>query len=311
MNYYLEAKRLKEILQIPVASRERENSKSLGDFLKEYLSERAQDHSQATIDMDSVALRLLSDVVGQTTLLHKITEKDLLRFRDVCTLRDVKPIKTVSMNTYFRHLRAAFNWAKKKKYLDTPPVMPFFRIKEKPLPSFLKPEELDRIMEKAKEMHPDFYPLMVFYLWTATRRSEALPLKWGKVFLDSKNPYVIVIGKGRKERMIPLMPEAVKILLELKPVKPVKPTKPVFRQIHKSTATHWFKKICRACDPPVESRLHHLRHTAAAYMLSKDIPMKMVQDVLGHTDIATTVNIYGGVLQSALFKEMGKLNFKA
>jgi site-specific recombinase XerD len=39
--------------------------------------------------------------------------------------------------------------------------------------------------------------------------------------------------------------------------------------------------------------------------------MKMVKEVLGHRDISTTVNIYGGVLESSLFKEMTKLNFKA
>lgn len=39
-------------------------------------------------------------------------------------------------------------------------------------------------------------------------------------------------------------------------------------------------------------RFHDLRHSCASLLLAKHIPMKMIQDWLGHSDIQTTANIY-------------------
>jgi integrase len=43
---------------------------------------------------------------------------------------------------------------------------------------------------------------------------------------------------------------------------------------------------------------HDLRHNASMILLSSGIPMKTVQEILGHGDIRTTMNIYGHVLPS-------------
>ncbi len=300
---YLEAAKIKSIFRVP--SPGKEPSKTLAAFLAEYLKEREQDHSPQTLRADALPLRLLGEVIGRSAPLNEITEETLLHFRDLCTLRKENPIKPVSMNCYLRHIRAALNWARKKKYIQVTPAIPFFRIKEKPLPRFLQPEEIERIITKTQQIFPDFYPMLLFYLWTGTRRLEALSLHWTKISLEANNPYAIVKGKGSKERMIPLMPEIASILKNMQ-----QPAGPIFRQLDESTITHRFKKICRACDPPVNARLHDLRHTAATYMLSKGIPMKIVQEILGHQSITTTVNIYGGVLNSSLFTEMQKLNFR-
>ena len=39
-------------------------------------------------------------------------------------------------------------------------------------------------------------------------------------------------------------------------------------------------------------RFHELRHSCASLLLSKKVPMKMIQEWLGHSDISTTSNIY-------------------
>ena len=39
-------------------------------------------------------------------------------------------------------------------------------------------------------------------------------------------------------------------------------------------------------------RFHELRHSCASLLLAKKVPMKMIQDWLGHSDIQTTSNIY-------------------
>lgn len=50
-------------------------------------------------------------------------------------------------------------------------------------------------------------------------------------------------------------------------------------------------RFCEAAGVPVVT-LHELRHTAATVMLSNGIPVKVVSDILGHSRIETTLNIY-------------------
>jgi integrase len=45
-------------------------------------------------------------------------------------------------------------------------------------------------------------------------------------------------------------------------------------------------------------RFHDLRHSAATILLSMKIPAHIVQRILGHHDVATTLGIYGHILQS-------------
>lgn len=51
----------------------------------------------------------------------------------------------------------------------------------------------------------------------------------------------------------------------------------------------------RAELPPV--RLHDLRHGAATYLLSTGVPMGVVMDILGHTQMSTTSDLDSHVLQ--------------
>lgn len=39
-------------------------------------------------------------------------------------------------------------------------------------------------------------------------------------------------------------------------------------------------------------RFHALRHSCASLLLANDVPMKQIQEWLGHSDISTTANIY-------------------
>ena len=43
---------------------------------------------------------------------------------------------------------------------------------------------------------------------------------------------------------------------------------------------------------------HDLRHSAATILISMGVPANVVQELLGHSDVATTLGIYGAVLPS-------------
>jgi site-specific recombinase XerD len=55
---------------------------------------------------------------------------------------------------------------------------------------------------------------------------------------------------------------------------------------------------------------HHVaRHTCATYLLNNGVPIEVVQNILGHTDVKTT-KIYAKMLNSTVKKEMGRINEK-
>jgi integrase len=47
-------------------------------------------------------------------------------------------------------------------------------------------------------------------------------------------------------------------------------------------------------------RLHDLRHTAATLLLAQGVPARVVMDVLGHSQIGVTMNIYSHVMPTQL-----------
>ncbi len=55
-------------------------------------------------------------------------------------------------------------------------------------------------------------------------------------------------------------------------------------------------------------RFHDLRHSAATMLLAMGVPIKVVQELLGHSDISTTLNVYGHVLASMQQEAMEKLD---
>ena len=58
--------------------------------------------------------------------------------------------------------------------------------------------------------------------------------------------------------------------------------------------TESFPKLLKANGlRPV--RYHDLRHSCASLLLANGVPMKMIQDWLGHSDMGTTANIYGHI----------------
>ncbi len=68
-----------------------------------------------------------------------------------------------------------------------------------------------------------------------------------------------------------------------------------------------FKKLLREAGLP-DIHFHDLRHSAATILLSMGVPPKVVQEILGHASISTTMNIYGHVFPSTHQDAMDEMN---
>jgi len=293
-------------LQGRLISLEAESSITLAEFKKEYLKSR-ESMSAKTRAHDDLALKTLIAALGENFPLKLLDAKKIDEFKQLCLAgshrENAKPLKPVSVNSYLRQIKGALSTAVEWGYLKNRPKIKMIPT-GKQLPRYLRPEQIVAVLSKAAEIHPGFEIMLSFYLWTGARRNEALALTWRDCRIDGDSPHAMLTGKGNRQRIVPLAAPLVSLL---KPIK--KDTGYVFPRIHESTATHWFKEAARACDPPVDARLHDLRHSAATYMLANGIPITMVQEILGHADLATTA-IYAEVIKEHLHREVGKLKFE-
>jgi integrase len=68
-----------------------------------------------------------------------------------------------------------------------------------------------------------------------------------------------------------------------------------------------FDKLLKDAGLP-DVRFHDLRHSAATILLSMGVPAKVVQEILGHSQISMTMDIYSHVLPDMQQEAMGKMN---
>lgn len=142
---------------------------------------------------------------------------------------------------------------------------------------------------------------------TGMRASEVANLKISD--LNFSIGYLRCLGKGKKERIIPLGKVAIEVTkLYLQDLRPnlVKPAGRDFlflsrtgRAMTRVDIWRVVKKYARRAGMPRNMTVHTLRHCFASHLLSGGADLRSLQEMLGHVDIATT-QIYTHVDQDRL-----------
>lgn len=169
------------------------------------------------------------------------------------------------------------------------------------LPKFLSVQEVDELLEQPNlgtlEGYRDKTMLETLYA-TGMRVSELVSVPVENV--DLKMQYLIVMGKGSKERMLPLGRTALKYLERyLNVVRPqLLHNKP--DSCKELFVTSWGGPLTRqrvnellegyAQSAGITKRVtpHMLRHSFATHLLNNGTDLRVVQELLGHADISTT-----------------------
>jgi len=128
------------------------------------------------------------------------------------------------------------------------------------------------------------------------RVSELVSLNLGDV--DLENGYVRCLGKGSKERVIPIYQQAALLVKEyVEENRPQlahnKDEKALFLNLRGDRLTRqgfWqiLKGYAKSANLEVEVTPHTLRHSFATHMLSGGADLRSVQELLGHANISTT-----------------------
>jgi integrase/recombinase XerD len=210
-------------------------------------------------------------------------------------------------------LRSFFDWMVKEGYITDSPCD---RV-EAPklgvyLPSVLSEDEVDSIIRCVDTSSwigkRDRAILEVLY-GCGLRVSEASGLKISSVFFE--HGFIRIIGKGNKERLVPIgemAMEALKAYMEDRPVPAAKADDLVFlnrfgKSISRISLFKIVKKYTLAAGIMKEISPHTFRHSFATHLIEHGADLRVVQEMLGHENIATT-EIYTHVDSSTWQKEI-------
>ncbi|MDD5019390.1 MAG: site-specific tyrosine recombinase XerD [Candidatus Omnitrophica bacterium] len=176
-------------------------------------------------------------------------------------------------------------------YIDSPRLW-------KKIPDVLNFDEVERLIEapdlNTKQGIRDRAILEVMYA-TGMRVSEVAGVRLTDVNMDVG--FLRCLGKGRKERIIPLGAKAVTAVTRyLEKVRPqaVKPgTAELFlnrsgKKISRVSLWKLIKVYARRAHIKKSIRPHTLRHSFATHLLERGADLRSVQEMLGHANISTT-----------------------
>lgn len=181
----------------------------------------------------------------------------------------------------------------------------------KRLPVFCTVEEITRLMNSFDDTDPSQYldhAILELIYDCGLRVSEAVSLTLNRVDLDTKK--LRVLGKGDKERIVPIPTASISFLKYYRDVirtNFLKSKTNLFfinrygRKVTSKYVEELLQKKCVECNFKKHITPHKLRHSYATHMLQGGADLRSIQEMLGHSNISTT-EIYTHVTNKQLFE---------
>ncbi len=186
------------------------------------------------------------------------------------------------------------------------------------IPSFLSEKEVEALLEapSVDEQYGSRDRAILEVVYGAGLRISEL-VNLNLTDLNLKGGWVKVLGKGSKERIVPLGREAcrwVRIYLRKRRTETTDKLSLFCNRYGKrlSRQACWkiTKKYSQKSGITKKISPHTLRHSFATHLLSRDADLRFVQELLGHTNISTT-QIYTHITQERLKKVYKKYHPRA
>ena len=239
----------------------------------------------------------------QQYLNEDITLGEFAEYLKICSKKEYTKStinrKITSINTFL-------NWCIEKKYFDNTALKSVRSLKnEKKLPNILSANYINELLDglpiKDDKDIRDNAILELMYS-SGLRVSEVSDLTLNDI---KKNRSVKVIGKGNKERVLPLTSRAYEAINSY-----IKYSRKIF--INQKSYSYIFlgvrggklsdREIRRIVKLRVGTFPHSLRHTFATHLLDGGADLRIVQELLGHNDPSTT-QIYTHVSKKQMKKK--------
>lgn len=210
-------------------------------------------------------------------------------------------LSTTTVNRKIATLRSFYTFLLRSRILTKDPTYKIRSLKNpKKLPEFVQELTIEAVLEESVyegsfEGQRDRMVMEFLYL-TGVRLSELIGLKWESI--DLPEGAVKVLGKRKKERIIPITPGLSKNIISYKKNFEEKFLKVsqsdyfiVSNQGKQSYPMMIYRIVRHYLDLFAQTSKrspHVLRHTFATHLLNKGADLNAVKDLLGHSNLAAT-----------------------
>ena len=285
------------------------------NFLNDLIVEKG--YSKNTIisyknDLENFSKYLDSIKLNYKTVSYENLKKYIL-------FLDEKKYTEVTISRNISSIRQFYNFLQLEEIIQNNPTKLLeFENKEKKLPKFLSKEEITTLLTYAKQKcNIQFYCMLELLYATGVRVSELVELRIGDIqkkyiknSLYTIDDFLIIKGKGNKERLVVLNSIAKQVLIEYLNIRDsllkdhksnwlwttminfdknklfdIKKDKHISRQVF----ARKLKNISISCGiDPDRVFPHSIRHSFATHLLNDGVDLRILQELLGHSDISTT-----------------------
>ena len=271
---------------------ERPDAATFGELVDRYIERHVQRHAsrpeRAIQEVRWAVNRHLAS--WKNAKLGEITRRDMVKLHE-----DIGRKHRTAANRLVQLVRRLYSWGESPDVGLHRGENPARRIKlfhESKRTRFLKPAELYPLFAALRrEPNAALRDYVNLALWTGARRGDLLSMRWQDLGLDD-NCWEIPHPKNRTPYVVPLTPEAVKILRDRR--EHSNGSEWVFPSKHGSTGhitnfkRGWKKLLERAGLVDKDLRQHDLRRTLGSYQAAGGTSLSIIGKSLGHKSLAAT-----------------------
>lgn len=235
--------------------------------------------------------------------LPDVVANDVKGYLAHCKL--VRKNSDQTINNKTRMLRGLFKWLTEEEYIIKDPMIKIHDNKvEHKVKDIFADEEITIIKDLARKQSIRDIAIVDFLHRTGVRISEMLALNRDDIDLQGRQ--CVVYGKGRKERPVYFNGEAAVHLSEYlnsridsNPALFVSSRRP-YGRLSPCAVRTMLKGLCSQDDrlSKVSANPHKWRRQFVTELLEKDVPLTLVADLAGHSNLNTTKNNYGNYKKS-------------
>ena len=292
---------------LPARSVREALNRPLTGLLAEFLADlQAKGRMPGTLRKYGGTLKLLFSELGWRDL-RGVSSRTFVQWRTQSGL------SAKSVNDVLANAQGFFRWLRQQRHLQDNPLEFVQRIDTRgrhPCRRALSPKEFATLLQVCPFFRSVVYATA---LYTGLRRKELNGLPWADFKLDASPPHLRVpasISKNRREATLPLHPDLVAMLRQIKPAE-VDPTIRPFR--HRVPRIETLRKDLKAAKIPLRDPqgrrvdFHSLRMTFGTTMLANGVHPIVVKELMRHSDLKLTTNLYTDSSQLPLAKGVATL----
>ncbi len=266
-------------------------------------------------------LKFMNGHIGQPVSINDLSDAAIRDFRSWLTSKAMDGTKSSSRARSLAGIRNFFNWMDKNGIMHNPAAS----LLQTPKRAAKVPRAMDlthvfKLIDQAMDSGTDWvglrdYALFSLLYGSGLRIDEALSLNVGD--WPEQGLKMRIMGKGSREREVPLLPVARKRVEDYRHAAPLSDDmdSPLFcglrgKRLNQGVAQKTMRDLRVTLGLPETVTPHALRHSFATHLLGAGMNLREVQHLLGHASLSST-QIYADVDHAKMLEIFAKSHPRA